>query len=483
VRPFWKKKRSWFVAVLLVLVAGIGLFTPIPSLLVLGPPMGAGAAAELACAGVYVMGRDLDEVAARDLQRLSPLTRITRLTLDREHQTVTASVFGLIRRSAFYRPGAGCTLLLDTDRATLQAQATGLAEPVAPQRPAPWPAGDAVDLAALPPGIDREALEAAVLAAFEDPTPEGHIDTRAVVVAVGGRIVAERYAPGFDPRSRFLGWSACKSVTSALVGTLVTDGKLALDAPAPVAAWRGVQDGREKITLRQLLDMASGLAFAEPYIPGADSTTMLFARGDMAGYAAAKQLAHPPGAAWSYSSGTTNILSRIVFDAAGGTLRDMQHYAQNRLFTPAGMTSFLFEPDATGSYVGSSYCYGTARDWARFAQLYLDGGARDGVQILSPDWVAASRTPVDSAPGRRYGLQFWLNPGNAAKNEPRMLPALPPDTFLAMGHNYQVIAAIPSKKAVVVRLGWTSDSHRFDINRHFAAILAAIHESEPGATQ
>jgi CubicO group peptidase (beta-lactamase class C family) len=483
VRPLWKKKRVWFLAVVAVLLAWVGLFTKIPVFLVKGPAMGASASAELACAGVYVMGRDLDEVAERDLKRLSPLTRVTRLSLDRERKIVTASVLGLVERKALYRSGVGCTLLLDTDAPTLLAQAAGLSDAPQTDRPAPWPAGDLVDLAELPPTIDRKALDAAVLAAFDDPTPEGHIDTRAVIVAVGGRIVAERYAPGFDKQSRFLGWSACKSVTSALIGTLVSDGKLSLDAPAPVAAWRGVQDGREKITLRHLLDMASGLAFTEPYIPGADSTRMLFASGDMASFAASKQLAHPPGTVWAYSSGTTNILARILFDAAGGNLRAMQRYASERFFAPAGMSSFLFEPDATGSYVGSSYCYGTARDWARFAQLHLDSGVLNGQRILSPDWIAAARTPVDLAPGHRYGMQFWLNPGNPARNEPRLLPALPADTILAMGHNLQIIAAVPSKNAVLIRLGWTSDGYRFDINRHFAAMLAAIHDKDGAGTQ
>lgn len=473
----WNRKRVWraLVAVpFLVLLVWVGFFTRIPVFVFKGPRMGAAAAAELACAGVYVMGRDLDEVAVRDLKRLSPLTGITKLSLDREQKIVTASVLGLVERKAIYRPGIGCTTLNQTDAATLRAQARDVVEPAMRDRPEPWPAGDAVDLADLPPGIDRKALDAAVVAAFEDPTPEGHVDTRAIVVAVDGRIVAERYAPGFDRSSRFLGWSACKSVTSALVGTLVSDGRLQLDAPAPVAAWRGVADGREKITLRQLLDMASGLEFHEPYIPGADSTRMLFELGDMASFAASKKLAHPPGTVWSYSSGTTNILARIVFDAVGGDLASMQRYAQQRLFGPARMSSFLFEPDAVGSYVGSSYCYGTARDWARFAQLYLDDGVLNGQRILSSDWTAASRAPVDMSPGHRYGLQFWLNHGNAARNQPRMFPNLPADAFFALGHNYQVIGAVPSKRAVIVRLGWTSDSHKFDVDRHFAAMLAAI---------
>jgi CubicO group peptidase (beta-lactamase class C family) len=436
--------------------------------------MGAGVAAQLGCAGVFLMHRDVEEVKARDVERLNPLTAMFDLAVDRSARTVTASLFGLTSRSAYYRPGIGCTLTEGTSTYELDRQVQGLETMMPQPRTGLWPEGDDVDLEALPAGVDRAALLAAVDAAFDDPTPEKGIDTRAIVVVHEGRIVAERYAPGFDRDSRFLGWSMSKSVTGALIGMLVEDGKLNLDAPAPVPEWREPGDPRAAITLRNMLNMASGLSFAEQYLPGDDSTVMLFESEDMGGYAAHRPLIHPPGTSWSYSSGTTNMLSRIVRDATGGSLKSVYEYARHRLFEPAGMTSAVFQPDGSGVPIGSSFLYATARDWARFGQLFLGEGEINGRRLLSKEWVAFSREPLPFDPMRHYGAQFWLNEGNAAAGHAPMLDRCPPDMYMARGHNAQILAIVPSKRTVIVRLGWTADGHTFDANTVFSQILAAL---------
>jgi CubicO group peptidase (beta-lactamase class C family) len=219
--------------------------------------------------------------------------------------------------------------------------------------------------------------------------------------------------------------------------------------------------------------MSSSLAFSEPYVPGADSTTMLFQTGDMAAFAASKPLAAKPGTVWAYSSGTSNILSRIVLQSVGGTAAAMQTYARTRLFEPAGIYSAIFEPDATGALVGSSYLYATARDWARFGLLYLNNGNANGRQILSPDWVSFVHTPAPADACGGYGAQFWLN-GLAKDGQTRQLPDLPADLYAARGHNQEIVMIVPSRKVVIVRLGWTTDGTNIDENRHFAAILSAI---------
>jgi CubicO group peptidase (beta-lactamase class C family) len=449
--------------------------------------MAAGVAAKLACSGVFVAGRKLPDVVAKDIERVSSLTRDIHYDLDLENNTITATKQG-VTRSALYRPGFGCTLVVDTDIDTLKKQVGATVYPAPSPRAGAWPAGDEVDLAKLPPEIDQAAMRQAIDGAFADDTPDKGIDTRAMIVVYDGKIVAERYAPGYGRDTRFLGWSASKSVLASLVGTLVTDGKLKLDDRAPVAEWQGKEDPRREITLAQLLQMSSGLAFNEPYLPGADSIVMLFQKGDMAAFAAAKKLANKPGTAWSYSSGTSNILARIVLQSVGGTPVAMQNYARQRLFGPAGMQSAVFEPDATGALVGSSYLYATARDWARFGLLYLnngtidngtiDNGAIGGRAILSPDWVAFAQQRAASDPRGGYGAQFWLNGLANADSPVRKLSDLPADLYAARGHNHQAIAIIPSRKVVIVRLGWTSDSTKFDENRHFGAILAAIHSSK-----
>lgn len=449
------------LAVVVVLVAGLFALSPYARNAL---PVGNGVSAQLACAGVYVSNRKLDDVVTQDILRLSPLTTLNSYTLDDAQKSVRVSMLGLAARTSIYRPGIGCTLLVDADAAKLREQAKGIPVPSTAPRAEAWPKGDAVDAA------PDAALERAVADAFTDDTPDRKIDTRAIVVVHGGRIVAERYAKGFDRNTRFLGWSASKSVTAALIGTFVDAGKLALDAPPPVKEWTGAGDPRAKITLAELLNMSSGLEFAEPYDPGSDSTHMLFQSADMAAYAAAKPLGHPQGSFWAYSSGTANILSRIAFQQSGGTLKSYEAYARAHLFQPAGITSDIFEPDESGNFVGSSYLYMTARDWARFGLLFLDRGTIDGRRVLSEQFADFVARPAPADTRKGYGGQFWLNGTADGKRE---FPHLP-DFFAAEGHNDEFVTIFPSRDTVIVRLGWTTGGAEFDRDKHFAAILAAL---------
>ncbi|MEN3748409.1 serine hydrolase [Sphingomonas sp. HF-S3] len=439
--------------------------------------LGTAVSAQIACAGIFVSGRTQANVLREDILGYAPFTRAITLTVDRKAGTVTASAPGARTRTALYRPQVGCTLLTGTvARPTLLRQAAGL-RPMRSQAAKPWPMGDAParpDTVRRSRPIDRAALDKAVEGAFTEQNKDGLPDTRAILVVQGGEIVAERYAPGFDRNTRLLGWSASKSIAATLIGLLVDDGVLKLDAPAPIPEWQKPGDPRGRITLRQLLTMTSGLKFEESYVPGTDSIRMLFEASDMAAVAAALPLAKAPGTEWSYSSGTTNMLSAIVFRATGGTLAGMNRYARTRLFEPAGMTGMLIEPDEAGVMVGSSYAYGTARDWARFGLLYLNGGRAGGRQILSDAWVDIVRTPVAAAPRPVYSAQFWLNRGDETGPAARLFPGLPADAIMARGHNFQVVAAIPSLDAVIVRLGWTPEGQRFDVNTHFSRIAAAL---------
>lgn len=428
-------------------------------------------AAQIACGGIFVGGRAEADVLRDDVQVMAPSTRAVTLSVDRKRRTVLAAAPGAKARTALYRPAVGCTLLTgDTPIAVLERQAARL-------RPGKLRRDDGMRLtsgAAPRSVIDRAALDAAVLRVFEEQNKGGYPDTRAIVVVQHGTIVAERYAPGFDRNTPMLGWSATKSITAALVGLLVDDGTLSLDAPAPVPEWQGAGDPRAAITVRQLLNMASGLAFKERYEPGSDSLRMLFEAGDMGAYAASRPLEHAPGTTWSYSSGTTNILAGIVFRATGGTLEGVTRFARKRLFEPAGMHSALIEPDEVGVPVGSSYAYATARDWARFGQLFLDHGVAGGKRVLSRDWADFVRTPVAATPQPPYGGQFWLNRGQSDTAMKWLFPDLPDDSFAAHGHNEQMVVVIPSQDAVIVRLGWTPIGTKFDKNKYIAGIAAAL---------
>lgn len=439
--------------------------------------LGVAVSAQIACGSIFVANRKEEDVLRDDIHALAPFTRTVMLSVDRKGRSVTASAPGGATRTALYRPAVGCTLLTgDISPADLNAQVARL-KPMREQTAKLWPMGDVVSKkvkAAAEARLDRAALDRAVSAAFEEQNKDGYPDTRAIIVVQGGSIVAERYAPGFDRNTELLGWSASKSIMGTLVGLLVDDGVLDLDKPAPVPEWQDENDPRSKITLRQLLMMSSGLAFTESYVPGNDSIKMLFEAGDMGAFAAAHQLEHRPGEKWSYSSGTTNVLSRIVFQVTGGTLEGMMRFAQKRLFEPTGMTSALVEPDESGVLVGSSYAYATARDWARYGLLHLNGGRAGGKKLLSQKWLDFARTPTPSAERPFYGAQLWLNCGDAAGVVPRLLRDLPPDTFMAMGHNHQVVAVIPSQDAVIVRLGWTPEGEKFDWNKYLSQIAAAL---------
>lgn len=349
--------------------------------------------------------------------------------------------------------------------------------PLPPQPPGvPFPAADWSE-GKLPPGAGN-ALAAALERVFAEPEPERLRGTRAVVVVQGGRIVGERYAPGFDRDTRLLGWSMTKSLMGALVGVLVGDGRLRLDAPAEVPAWQSAGDPRREIQIDQLLRMSSGLDWNESYgislrLP--DVIQMLYGRGlgDMASFAADRPLASPPGSEWRYSSGTSVLLSGIVRRvlADDGAYRALPRRA---LFDPLGMTSALMELDEAGTFVGSSYSWATARDWARFGLLYLRDGVWGKARILPPGWVDYTRTPAPAAPRGEYGAHFWLNAGVPAKGVVAPLPRAPRDLFYAAGHDGQFVFVVPSRDLVIVRLGLTPSDGRWSYEDFVADLVAAL---------
>jgi len=302
---------------------------------------------------------------------------------------------------------------------------------------------------------------------FTRPTDEGI--SLAMVVMQRGAVVAEQYgtrpANAFEPEqavgadTTLISWSMAKSITHALLGLLVVDGLLDVASPAPVPEWSGTD--KEAITILDLLEMRSGLHFIEDYVDDETSNCieMLFGGTDPshAAYAAAQPLDHPPGTVWSYSSGTTNILSRVVGDVlTGGSGGDpavrrqaVERYLAERLFGPAGMTSAIAKFDDAGDFVGSSYVYATARDFARFGELYRHDGVTDsgsGVRILPAGWRDHARTKVAHDPehGFDYGRHWW------------MWPQLP-GSLSCHGYQGQFTIVVPDKELVVVHLGITPE--------------------------
>ncbi|MEL6943911.1 MAG: serine hydrolase, partial [Bacteroidota bacterium] len=286
--------------------------------------------------------------------------------------------------------------------------------------------------------------------------------TRAIVIVKDNLLLTERYKEGFDQNSLHLGWSMHKSITNALIGILVGEGKLKLEEGAPIAAWQ--EDERKAITINDLLQMNSGLEFVEEYAKRSDVTKMLFEERAMGKYAINKPLEAAVGSKHYYSSGTSNILSEIIRQQIP-THQSYWSFPYQSLFSKINAPSFRLEADASGTYVGSSYAFATARDWARFGLLYLNDGVWNGERILPEGWVDYTKTPAPHSEGT-YGAHFWTNQGDK-------FPSAPKDMFWARGFDGQYVFILPSQNMVLVRLG-VDGLGEMDADALLKGIVAAL---------
>jgi len=423
-------------------------------------PIITGYAAKMTCSCYFVADRDLESIRQEDLN--FSLVARANVSVNEGEQSASATVSGLARQTAVYRPGLGCTLIPEGyDRENLAGPAS-LDQATLPARPdtLDWPMGRQL-ADTLPPGIQAEALEYAVKQHF-DQGEETKKNTRAILVVYKDQLVAEQYAPGFDAETPILGWSMTKSITNALVGIRHSQGYLPLYEPLGIPEWQ--DDERQNITLHHLMQMSSGLEWEEVYSDIADATKMLYQEPDFAEYAAQSPMGTAPDSVWSYSSGTTNLISGILRE----TFQDDSDYwsfPRRALFNRIGMRTAIMEPDFSGTYVGSSYCFASPRDWARFGLLYLHDGVWMGERILPEGWVDYSTEPARKSEGR-YGAQIWLNAGGE-------LPDAPRDMFSFNGFQGQRVFVFPSHDLVIVRMGLSADG-TFDFNAMVRDILAEI---------
>ena len=349
--------------------------------------------------------------------------------------------------------------------------------------PAPPPLSKAaLDAVSAKPGVPREALARRIDALFTD---SGAGETQALLVMHGGRIVAERYGAGYGRETRFAGWSMTKTITGILIGLLVSDGRLRLDESAPVPAWQRPGDPRGEITLRQLLQMRSGLRHTEGGNPAyaSDEVRMLFldGRDDMAAYAEAPPLEAEPGSMFEYSSATSVILADLAARAL--TVRRepairrqaVADYLRTRIFEPLGMRSAVPEYDAAGTFIGSSMVHAPARDWARLGEFLRNAGAVRGAQIIPRGWIDFMIAPSPRNPG--YGAQLWLNRPQRAGGETMFPGATPQSLFACVGHLGQYVIVSPVQRLTIVRLGKTDDPERKALRGHLAAIAGLFPKS------
>ena len=451
----------WAVVGLLALVVAAAAW------LAVAPPdlirVAAGYSAKIVCSNIFLASRSGGEVLAVDVQAPGhPILRLIDIDVDRTGGTVTASLLGLFApMTAVARPGTGCAVVPNGDVAG--ARRFTAATPAAASLPdRPWPLGDG--------GGAEEAPAVAAILDDEELTGPG---MRAVIVVKDGELAGERYGGGFSRATPLLGWSMTKTVTAAIVGRLVAEGRIALDRDANFAFW---SDGRAAITVEDLLAMSSGLAFNEDYGDVTDVTRMLYLERDMAGFAAGRELVAEPGSAFSYSSGTSVMLSRIWQDAAGSPAEALS-YPRSALFGPLGMASAVLEADATGTFVGSSYLYATARDWVRFGQFLLQEGMWEGEQLLPEGFVRWMAEPAPASEGTYGRGQVWLRGPSADTPEGEDPDAgfdLPDDAFWLLGHDGQSMAVIPSERLVVLRMGLTPSSLGYKSQGMVEALVGAL---------
>jgi len=423
--------------------------------------------AKMLCSEVFVAGRNIDSVLADLVVEDLKILRFIDTSVDRVERTTTASLFGFGVSKFRYRDVFGCALVSDTMTTTPWGiNKRGLLTRETYTRLKDEQSIKSRQLI----GVENPQLAAILDDIFSETNSEYRRRTRAVVVLHKGRIVAERYALEIGPDTPILGWSMAKSVMNALVGILVKEGRITLETPILAKEWHELNDSRRNIKLKHLLQMSSGLNFNEDMTdPLADVSRMILREKDMATFAASKPLEAEPGSRWQYSSGNTNILSEFLHRILG---EEKYHkFPREALFNRLGMTRAVLETDATGTFVGSSYMYATAREWARFGQLYLQDGVWDGERILPQGWVKYTRTPVPADPKAAYGAHFWLRIPKEYRGTGNTMPV---DAIHAVGHEAQFVTIVPSQNTVIVRLGKTRNPQAWEHDVFISNVIKAL---------
>lgn len=441
------KKLKWILGIAIVAIVVLAYFN-YPKLNLIS-----GYASKNMASNVFVADRDPVDVSLYDHEM--PLINLAQSEASEKDASATASVYGLMQRKAVYRKGVGAVLTNhefskhNFDLVPIRTINTDTLI---------FPFGNQGSKDTLLENVDYAKLEVALTNAFNDPEQK----TRTLLVVHKNQIIGERYIRGFSKDTPILGWSMTKSILATLYGILEYQGKIKVDALAPVPEWQN--DDRRNITLNHLLRMQSGLKWDEDYFRISDVTRMLFLASDMGLAQKNNALVAPPSKIWNYSSGTTNLLSGILRD----TFKSHQEYLDfpyTELIDKIGMHSMLLETDLVGNYVGSSYAWATTRDWAKFGLLYLNEGDWNGHRIFAETWVDYVTKPTQDSNGT-YGAHFWLNADGKYQDIPR-------DLYSANGFQGQRVFIIPSKDLVVVRTGLEEQTdERF--NTLLREILLAI---------
>ena len=420
-------------------------------------------AAKGMCSSVFLADKNQERVEAEDLS-FFPIS-LAKSVINYEDKSVTSTVFGLAKRRAVYREGMGVVIVLDTPEEKLKQSGFQLPDPGYTQDTIPWPKGDVLS-DTLPEGVNYTRLNELIDTCFDQAGSEPLKKTLSIAVVYDNTLIAEKYLDDYNRHTMFHGWSMTKSITGAWAGILADEGKLNPEAPAGFKEWQ--RDERKNISVKNIIQMSSGLDWFENYFTISDATVMLMQSENMLASITDNPIAYPPGTFWNYSSGDANLLSGIIRSRINND-NEYHNSLYTKLLYRAGMLHTRVETDATGLFVASSYSYGTTRDWARFGLLFLNNGVLAGDTILSKEWVDFMKTPAKSSNGN-YAGTFWLretNPLNELKD-------VPGDVFFADGFLGQRIYIIPSKKLVVVRMGYGMSN--FNMNNLLSEVIKTLPE-------
>lgn len=428
-KSIWKKHKKKIIlsSVLLVLLIGFRyVYVRLPLI--------TGYAAKDMCSCVFIGDREAEDVAKEEFQ--FSLVKYADYEVDKANKSVTAAVFGMKSKTAYFTPQNGCVILNDSERNNWKY----FKKKVHPVRDLPLEDVKS-DFA------KNTKLQEAIKKHFIDSNPEEPFGTRAVVVLKDGKLIAEQYAKGFDENSKQIGWSMTKSIFNALIGIAIEQGKLeGLSQTNLFPEWK---DERKNITLKHLLQMNSGLSWTEDYSTVSEATNMLYDKDNMVDFAVNQPMEAKIGKHWEYSSGTSNLLGGVLRDRMND--QEYLNFPYKYLFDKIGAPSFVLETDASNNFVASSYAWATARDWAKFGQLFLDDGIVGDERLLPANWVKFTKEKAKDSKGQ-YGAQFWLPTKEEYPNSPK-------DMYFADGFQGQRIFIIPSEGLVIVRLGLSRFEH------------------------
>ncbi|MCP3965788.1 MAG: serine hydrolase [Lentisphaerae bacterium] len=434
-----------------------------------------GWAAKQACSLINITGQSLSQVKAELIEE-NKLFKLVSLKWNPETGAVRASVFGLFPNKAIYRPPLGAVLIFPGYENKIKSFPKPELHLSSAENRSCYPFKNDHK---VPVGVDKSKLKKVLTYAFEGSlSAKKLVCTRAVLVMWKNQVIAEQYAPGFSRKSLFISWSMAKSVLNLAIGRRVYQGAMSLNATGLFPVWSN--DKRNSISLEQLLRMESGLRWYEPYTLTSDVVTMLCRKPDMGNYAASfKRTEDNPPAHFYYSSGTSNILS-LLLRRSFSSDRDYVNFLWNDFLLPLGISDAQLEFDASGTWIGATYFYATARDWARLGQFVLNDGVLNGHRLIPEGWIKRtikptlsyhSSTITNDPLGMSYGMHWWINKKND-KNE-NWMNDVPNDAIIAWGHYGQYLMIIPSRRLIIVRLGQEKENS-WDENHFVRLILAAL---------